>query len=297
MNHAVLIGTAFAVSCVVCAQENPTTNQVLEANAPETTAKEIDSGFFAEANADVYSAYVWRGIVINDHPVLQPEGIVGWKGDETIGAFAFGVWSTMNLTSRHDVGTPEGKNATGKFSETDFNLNWNRDFGPLNLELGWNYYYYKYYTDANINELYALVTYNNDFVTPYIQANWDVDESTSLYTTFGLNREFGLSDRFTLGLDAALGWGSTDYVRYYFNGERDDGFGGTIEDNRSSGTLTDYTGMAYLSYALTDAVSLRGTLAYSGFVDNSIRNSAVASDELGYQDLLWYGLGVSAAFE
>jgi len=203
----------------------------------------------------------------------------------------------MNLTSRHDGATPAGKDATGKFSETDFNFNWNRDLGPLNLELGWNYYYYKYDCDLNINELYALVTYNNDFVTPYIQANWDVDESTSLYTTFGLNREFDLTDRLTLGLDAALGWGSTDYVRYYFNGERDDGFGGTIEDNRSSGTLTDYIGQAYLSYALTDAVSLRGTLAYSGFVDNSIRNSAVASDDLGYQDLLWYGLGVSAAFE
>lgn len=295
MKH-VLMNAAVLVACAVCAQEKPATNQTVEASAPETTEKEIASGFFAEANADVYSAYVWRGIVINDHPVLQPEGIVGWQ-DEVIGAFSFGVWSTMNLTSRHDGATPAGKDATGKFSETDFNFNWNRDLGPLNLELGWNYYYYKYDCDLNINELYALVTYNNDFVTPYIQANWDVDESTSLYTTFGLNREFGLTDRLTLGLDAALGWGSTDYVRYYFNGERDDGFGGTIEDNRSSGTLTDYIGQAYLSYALTDAVSLRGTLAYSGFVDNSIRNSAVASDDLGYQDLLWYGLGVSAAFE
>lgn len=295
MKH-VLMNAAVLVACAVCAQEKPATNQTVEASAPETTEKEIASGFFAEANADVYSAYVWRGIVINDHPVFQPEGIVGWQ-DEAIGAFSFGVWSTMNLTSRHDGATPAGKDATGKFSETDFNFNWNRDLGPLNLELGWNYYYYKYDCDLNINELYALVTYNNDFVTPYIQANWDVDESTSLYTTFGLNREFGLTDRLTLGLDAALGWGSTDYVRYYFNGERDDGFGGTIEDNRSSGTLTDYIGQAYLSYALTDAVSLRGTLAYSGFVDNSIRNSAVASDEQGYQDLLWYGLGVSAAFE
>lgn len=295
MKH-VLMNAAIVVACVVCAQEKSVMNQTIEAKAPETTLKETASGFFAEANADVYSAYVWRGIVINDHPVLQPEGIVGWQ-DEAIGVFSFGVWSTMNLTSRHDGATPDGKNATGKFSETDLNLNWNRDFGPLNLELGWNYYYYKYDCDLNINELYALFTYNNDFVTPYVQANWDVDESTSLYTTFGLNREFELSDRFTLGMDAALGWGNTDYVRYYFNGERDNGFGGTIEDNRSSGTLTDYIGKAYLSYALTDAVSLRGTLAYSGFVDGSIRNSAVASDDLGYQDLLWYGLGISASFE
>jgi len=62
MKH-VLLNAAVAVACAVCAQEKPATNQTVEANAPETTQKEISSGFFAEANADVYSAYVWRGIV------------------------------------------------------------------------------------------------------------------------------------------------------------------------------------------------------------------------------------------
>lgn len=295
MKHG-LAGAVIAIVFVVYAQEKLVPSETSEAKMPETTSKEIASRFFAEANVDAYSAYVWRGIVVNDHPVLQPEGIAGWR-DEAVGAFSFGVWSTMNLTSRHDTATPDGKNATGKFSETDLNLNWNRDFGPFNMEAGWNYYDYKYDRDLNVNELYACFTYNNDIVSPYVQANWDVDESASLYVTLGLNHEFNLTDRFMLGFDAALGWGSTDYVRYYFNGERDDGLGGTIDDNRSSGTLTDYIGKTYLSYALTDSVFFRGTLAYSGFVDNSIRNSAVACTDLHYQDLLWYGLGVSASFE
>jgi len=125
-------------------------------------------------------------------------------------------------------------------------------------------------------EVYASVAYNNDIVTPSVSLYYDYDLMEGFYGNVALNKEFALSDQLTLGLDVALGAGDDDYMAYL--GTDDAG-------------LMDFTADVYLSYAVTDAVSVGAKLAWMSLVDSAARDVDAYNDK----DILWGGvsLGVS----
>ena len=69
------------------------------------------------AGADLYSAYVWRGITLGGTPVVQPwVDVSGFKLGEQV-SFGFNVWSNVALSSRTSGATTliDG----GQFNEFD----------------------------------------------------------------------------------------------------------------------------------------------------------------------------------
>lgn len=60
------------------------------------------------AGGDLYSAYVWRGITLNDGLVAQP------SMDVSVGGFNFNVWGNFDIDDYDDAldVLPEGKEAS-----------------------------------------------------------------------------------------------------------------------------------------------------------------------------------------
>ena len=250
---------------------------------PETKPVEEPSPVSFAATVDLYSAYVWRGMILSEKAVLQPGAVVSYNAGD-LGKLSAGAWANMDLDS------PRSSGAASKstLSEVDYFASWSKDVGSFSVEGGYTYYDFSDLPDFNVDELYAKLAYNNDFVTPYMKHYWAFTETESMYYTFGLTRSFKVMEKLTAGFDAVLGIGSPEYVRYYFGGP----------DAATDGALTDATAKIFASYALTDNLSLGATLAVSGLLDGSVVDAA--DDYYPYQNdqsmFVWGGINLAAGF-
>ena len=85
-----------------------------------------------DAEALVVSKYVWRGLEVNEDPVLQPALTV------TYGGFSFNIWGNMDLTDFGEdecVYTSDCESRAGQFTEIDLTLDYSRSFDKLNILL------------------------------------------------------------------------------------------------------------------------------------------------------------------
>jgi len=242
--------------------------------APVAVAEESsETGFSFDATLDIFSAYIWRGCVLNDRPVWQPAGTVSYSTGD-YGTFSAGLWANADMTDRMGHTTGAGLN------EIDYTVSYAINVADFSFEVGNIWYTFPkasgqdYYNSTR--EVYASVAYNNDIVTPSVSLYYDYDLMEGFYGNVALNKEFALSDQLTLGLDVALGAGDDDYMAYL--GTDDAG-------------LMDFTADVYLSYAVTDAVSVGAKLAWMSLVDSAARDVDAYNDK----DILWGGvsLGVS----
>lgn len=249
----------------------------LSSLAQQAEVKEAspDAGLSFEATLDIYSAYVWRGVVVNDRPVWQPGGTVSYATGE-YGTFSAGVWANFDITDRN------GFRSGGGLNEIDYTLSYAIDVEDFSLEAG-----HIWYTFPKVNgkdylgstrEVYGSVAYNNDIVTPSLAVYYDYAAVEGFYGVAALNKEFALSDQLTLGVDLSLGAGDDDYMNAYFG---EDSFG-----------LADFTAGVYASFALTDNLAVGARLAWTSLVDSGARDNELYWKE----DILWGGINLSAAF-
>lgn len=242
--------------------------------APVAVAEEgSDTGFSFDATLDLFSAYVWRGCVYNDEGVWQPAVNFSYKTAE-YGVFGLGLWSNFDMKDNNRQVTFGGLN------EIDYQFFYGIDLQDFSLEVG---HYVYTFPKANgqdycnsTREVYASVAYNNDIVTPSVTVYYDYDLMEGFYGNVALNKEFALSDQLTLGLDVALGAGDDDYMAYL--GTDDAG-------------LMDFTADVYLSYAVTDTVSVGAKLAWMSLVDSDARDVDAYNDK----DILWGGLSLGVS--
>lgn len=249
---------------------------------PETKPVEESCPVSFAATMDLYSAYVWRGIVLNNKPVMEPGAVVSYDAGD-FGTFAAGLWGNMDLDSSRSTG-PDSKS---KFSEVDYFASWSKDFGPMTVEGGYTFYYFSDLDGCNVDEVYGKLAYNNDFVTPYVKAYGAFTETKSMYYTLGLTRSFEITDKLSAGFDAVLGIGDKNYVTYYFPGADD------------HGALTDATAKIFASYALTDNISIGATLALSALLDSDVSNGAQGNEyyrQPSQEGVVWGGINLAAGF-
>ena len=193
-------------------------------------------------NTAIYSRYVWRGILVNDHAVFQPDVTFSGNG------FEFNVWGTMDLTDDY--------NNQFEFNEVDYTLSYKWRTSRAEWSAGVLSYVFPNTTLSSTMEAYVGVTLNNLAFSPSVTAYYDFDEVDGLYLEFGASHEFesGLS----LGL--TLGYASKDYVAGYF-----------VVDGDVNGAFTDY------SVSLDYPVALRlgelsFNLTYTNLIDTSIHS-------------------------
>ena len=317
MTVVAAFGCAVSFSAVAFADADVAQKDLTKAEAEaieEEDAKIFEAGF----DFDFFTSYVWRNAVQTDEPVIQP---CVWADLTYFEPFwlGFSVWQNYDLTSRrHEV-------LKGGLTETDYNVHlgataWaNEDeTASLDLEIGHDWYVNQQVRSAaredykNTAELYVKATFNNEFVNVYGQASWMYDDfgayKQGLHYELGLNKEFDVlapfelpEETLILGLDWNLNFGDSRYL-YFLYGGTDWGVDENGDDTWSNPNagIGGTTLKAYLTWNITDWVSLVGTVAYTGVLNGSARQ-ALANDS-GWQgdnyrrDLLWGGVSLKFAF-
>lgn len=292
-----LVMMALSVVASMAIAENataPATTAAAPAAAPEAAKEEAKSPLSFAATLDLYSAYVWRGTVINDEPVWQPGATISYKAAD-YGTFAANVWSSFDTTKR------EGHTVAGGLGEIDYTLSYSKDVGPVSLSAGHIWYTFpklggKTIVDENsgktyenyghsTREVFVNAQYNNDIVNPFVKVNYDYALAEGFYGNVGLNKTVGLTDRLSVGSEVSLGMGDSSYSALYFR-----------ENDKA---LLDFNAAVFASYALTDHVSVGARLAWMQLVDQDVKHNVEdANNGLYYQDsnLLWGGINLAVSF-
>jgi uncharacterized protein (TIGR02001 family) len=223
-------------------------------------AAALAAGVVCAASVDtdigVASKYIWRGMTLDDQPVVQGGVTVSHEN----GLYA-NVWGNYSLSGDYaqDVfGGSDGLN------EVDYTVGFAGTAGVLDYDVGYIYYTFPNTTFESTSEIYAGLALNNLPVTPSIYAYYDIDEAKGFYVVADLNYSKDLSEALSMEVGASLAWASSNFNEFYYGGR----------DSASISDVKFYTG---LSYALSDSVSLSGSLAYSFFPDGAARDAAKAS--------------------
>ncbi len=171
----------------------------------------------AAVEMQFFSAYVWRGQVLNDEAVAQPALSV------TRGPFTAGAWANFNLTDAAGV--------ERKFTEVDLSLAYGTEIRSVALEAGWVEYLFPNQTLTDetgtgqawpgTRETYLSVSRPVGPVTPALTVSRDIGEADSWYGTGSLSSAVPLAGQWTVEGSASLGWAAEGYNLYYFGIEND----------------------------------------------------------------------------
>ena len=312
---------AVSLSGAAVAAENQSTEKLADKEAAENLEEEEESIYEAGFDFDYFSAYVWRNAIQNDEMVMQP---CVWADFTKFDPFwvGFSIWQNYDLTDRRHRDLRKG------LTETDYNVHvgataWKSDDEDqeLGIELGHEWFDNQFvrhgsgnaYTDTR--EIYAKLTYDNPFVNVYGQVSWMYEDfgdyKQGVYYELGFNKEFDVAEfveipeeTLTFGLDWNVSFGTGHYLNYLYGGTRS-GYdeNGEMQYDGSSAGFGGTTVKVYLTWKITDNLSLGGTIAYTGVLNGAYRESlGDCGDDYwegggSYQrDFVWGGLQAKLSF-
>jgi len=212
-------------------------------------------------DAELASAFVWRGQVVTDEAVLQP-AVTAAFGD-----FSINLWANLDLT--------DGNDRRGDITEIDFTASYAGESEYFSWEAGVISYLF---TDAAGDTWEVFLSATLDMsLEPSFSVYYDFDQIDGFYATVGIGHGIVLGDRSDLELALNTGWGSSAYHRGYL---------GVHES-----TLADGLASAAVAVGLSDRTSLSFNLSYSWLWDSAIRSAARGA--YGEHDLLFASIGLS----
>ena len=284
---------AVSLSGSAVAAEDVSTDKKVTTAEAEALEEEEDQIFEAGLDLDFFSAYVWRNVVQTDKPVFEP---CVWADLTSFDPFwiGFSYWQNWDLS---DDRRGSEKDFRRRLNESDYNVHigvtaWENEDEDMSLEFEGGHEWYTYHFDHGVpstREFYLKGTFNNPIVNVYGQVSWLYDDigeyDSGFYYEVGFNKEFELCESLALGLDWNTSMGDGDY-NYFMTGAEEAGFLGT-------------TLKAYLSWAVTDWMSVVGTIAYTGLLDSDIRHEYNAGNAWGDRDdkdILWGGLSLKFSY-
>jgi len=305
------------------AEENPTENENL-IEAEETPIFEVGFDF------DFMSAYIDKNAVVNDDLVMQP---CVWADLSYFEPFwlGFSIWQNYDLTDRRAALFRYGLN------ETDYNIHlgataWETEDEEYSLgfELGHEWFTYHGVRTGlrddcpDTAELYLKATFDNPFVNVYGKGAYMYRDfgayKQGLHYEIGFNKEIEIVESLTAGADWNVGFGDSHYLQFlygdceyssYYDEENDEEY--EKYSNPDSG-IAGTTFKLYLTWEITEWMSLGGTVAYTGVINGSARQglsdtSYYSNDDgvcTGYwddgsndmypRDLFWGGLSLNIKF-
>jgi hypothetical protein len=215
-------------------------------------------------SADFASAYVFRGVTLNNGLVFQPGAeISGFPIPEEYGSVAVGVWGNYDIN---------GVGNNKSLSEVDYYISYAL---PVTVvDLGVTYTYYDYPNGGDADEEIALSVgkgLGDTGLYASMTANYGIGGAVdgSWYIQGALDYEKSLTDTLTLSSGLSVG--------YAINDAGSDGF-------------NDAVGKVGLSYALTENWSLSGSLNYVAQLDDNVLTDAA------YDKSFYATLGVACDF-
>ncbi|HEY5653078.1 MAG TPA: TorF family putative porin, partial [Pontiella sp.] len=206
-----------------------------ECNVPETEVS---------VSADFASAYVWRGLTVNEDAVFQPGVEVSGLGlADHCGALSVGVWGN------YDIGDNDGASSSSEFSEVD----WYASYGlpslidGVDFSLGYTEYTYPGINGGSDKELSAGLGYSIADISIGATAYQFVGGELPIRAYYQLSAGYDLEidEDLMVSLGASVAY--TDY----------EGMGGLVEDGLSDGSLS-----ASLDYTVCDNWSVGASVTY-----------------------------------
>ena len=208
---------------------------------------EIPRNLEAAAEAGVYNAYVSRGQVNNDRPVVQPQIEITKYG------VYFNVWGNLDVTDQ----------VTGRrdFEEVDLTAGYKLPLKNVEARLGVIDYLYPNWSSPETREVFGIFEYPNLILTPRVECYYDFVQARGIYILAALEHEFSFfSEKLRLTPGVSSGWGSCTYNDYFFHA--------------SKGALNDGNIYAELEYDLTEVFTFGVSAAYMWLYDADIRAGA-----------------------
>ncbi|MBN2808401.1 MAG: MipA/OmpV family protein [Deltaproteobacteria bacterium] len=254
---AVLLGTALSGSSVL--------------------AEELKVSVDAEVLA--VSKYVWRGLEVNEDPVLQPSLTVAYGG------FSFNLWGNMDLTDFGEdecVYTSDCKSRAGQFTEIDLTLDYSHSFDKFTLGAGIISYQFPNWDESeDTHEVYLAFSYDC-LLAPALTLYYDFDEVDGFYANFSIGHSFALSEKVGLDLSASLGYGDSDYNAAYFG----------VDES----ALVDANGSIALPFQVSDKITITPILSLSTVVDSDLRDSVKSNSCCDHETNLYGGISIAMSF-
>lgn len=220
-------------------------------------ASSLLSPFFLDVTADVRSAYITRGKVIEDRPMQITHIRPGWDTG-VIGKFGYRGWLVSSLTDRRSEVHRRA------FYETDSGIFWNYAW-KIDEDGRWrfvtevlkNWMKFNGYTaaahakgsDDSIDEWRFGNALENPYVTPYWLHRRGIREKDWSYYQVGLRKKFPLSESVSLTLDYQVDFGNRRHMLVRYGGFRD----GTSYSN----DIQSSTVFVTLGWQVTDWCELR----------------------------------------
>lgn len=276
-----------------------------------------------------YTAYVWRNALSSDRPIAQP---ILWGRLEFLEILSLGGYVAQNydLTNRR-----RHSGYRGEWNEHDYGLYlgvtaWQSDdeAEKLKFEFGNEWYTYNIYGEwdngarrrkscPTTYELYVKSSFENPFVTPYVQCSWEVMSINGFSVNGGLQKTQALSDLFESEdeLLSRLSWffdwnvngGSGKYLSFLYSprystyrGDDGEEYYDTSMHGHGIGGTTFKVG---LSYAPCDNFSIGLVGAYTAILNERVGESVRAAHDLGggpdcldHEQLVWGGIEMHLTF-
>lgn len=198
--------------------------------------------------SDLRTSYIFRGVVYNDGPVLQP-----WF-ESSVGPVTFGMWANMDLD---DFGGTLKKN---RFSEVDLTVNYALpSYAGWDVSLGFAEYLFPNVADGEGGALPGtreVIVSVGRVITGGLSAktvlSYDVDQVDEYHAALRLTYDYALTSKVAFSI-----YGQGGYVGHKLSANGDAG-------------LYDYDVRASLAYGGTDYLEIGVLGGYTGSLDTDV---------------------------
>lgn len=213
------------------------------------------------ADLAFYSAYVSRGQVNSDRPVIQPALTVQKNG------IRLNVWGNYDLSDK----------VTGKrqFSEVDLTAAYDFPVRVIGVSAGIIEYMYPNTPSPSTREAFLNVAWPNPIAVPELDVYYDFGVERGTYVNLSLEHDFKImADRLTLTPGMNSGWGSRAFNTCNFSWNVPDGMpSDSLVTSQDAGLVN---GEAYVlaEYALTPSLILGGRVLYAWLWNSDIEAGA-----------------------
>jgi len=235
------------------------------------------------AEAALVSSHVWRGQVLNNDFVVQPQVTLSQYG------VSLNIWGNYDL----------GKNWIGvssDFSEFDISLAYTLPLNVSDMAIDVGIIGYHYPANGgtfstpgpngglnkeSTTELFARATGLSfkEYIIPSVTLFGDIDAANGVYILFDVVAPYQVSDYFWIEGGISAGWGNTSYNDYYWAGPHDAGW-------------NDYNFYGTASYEIMENLTASLNLTYTLVEGGSIGDS----DTYEADQKFWGGLNMAYDF-
>lgn len=226
--------------------------------------KEQPSDFSINSDVGLYSAYVWRGLIINNRMVAQPS-VTAAKGP-----FSLNVWGNLDVAE-----------ADGDHTEVDYTAAYTLPLNTEAVSVDVGMIFYTYPGNASdvpaTEEVFVKTTFNNVILTPVASLYYDIDEANGWYGNLAISQGVEISDAMKAEIGGSVGYATGHTLNYYTEGAV------------GYSAFCDFNVHASTEYALTEKLSVGALLQYT-YLNYEI---AKAGQNTG---IVWGGINLSYKF-